>query len=377
MTPKRYDASSVRQLAALVEEVAPRDPARWDARARVLGGGGVMVQVSRQRADQLWMVVGMLDRAVGRDEMPARASRSAAQLFTWAALRPFWELAAAGELRAVGVVGRPLPLATQRVVLDCLHILARLAVPGKRVRLPVLPQAGVKETLPQKSLAALYRGMVDLAGSSTVEWEGAGLRFEDRARVLAMVAVLVDAAPRSGEMAAMRLDDLAGGEVAVRVRRRQQKAASNRAEEIAAVAEVHPSTVRAVLGGQLERMSEATRQRVLSAAAEVGPAPEVEWFELREGSRVAVRRWLEVRQQLVDQVPLTGGRTALWVSLVPSKAGPAGIPLGAEGLREGYARGVRALNWVMAGQHGWEPLPTTMEQVRRSVTAVPLEELPG
>ncbi|WP_157902915.1 hypothetical protein [Streptomyces jeddahensis] len=31
--------------------------------------------MSRQRADQLWMLVGMFDRAVGREEMPGRASQ--------------------------------------------------------------------------------------------------------------------------------------------------------------------------------------------------------------------------------------------------------------------------------------------------------------
>lgn len=174
----------------------------------------------------------------------------------------------------------------------------------------------------------------------------------------------------------MRLDDLAGGLEAVGVRRRQQKAPPNRVEEISALAEVHPATVSAVLRGRLEQMSEATRQRVLAAVEELGPRPEVEWYALREGSRVAVRRWLKVREGLVEQVPLTGGRSALWVSLWPSKAGPPGIPLRPQGLRQAYARGITALNFVMAGSYGWEPLPVKMEQVRRSVTAVPLEDRP-
>ncbi|MGW2843976.1 helix-turn-helix domain-containing protein [Streptomyces sp. NPDC001274] len=371
-----YSALSVRQLAALVERVAPRDPARWDGRERVPGAGGVLIQVSRQRADQLWMVVGMFDRAVGRDEMPGRSSRTAEQLFTWAALRPFWDLAAAGELRARGEVGRPLPLASQRVVLDCLQMLARLAVPGKQLRLPVLPQPELKATVPDRSLASLYRGLVDMAGTGPLERDGTALTYEDRTRLLAMVAILLDAAPRSGELAAMRLDDLAAGEAAVGVRRRQQKGAPNRAEEIAALAEVHPATVLAVLRGRLDQMSEATRQRVLAAVDELGPAPEVEWYLLREGSRVAVRRWLEVREGLVEEAPLTGGRTGLWVTLHPSKAGPPGITLLPDGLRRAYVRGITALNFVMAGMHQWEPLPVKMEQVRRSVSAVPLEARP-
>ncbi|MFB7919094.1 hypothetical protein [Streptomyces sp. NPDC056061] len=95
-----YSAPSVQRLAALVNQVAPRDPARWDDRERVPGAGGVPIQVSRQRADQLWMVVGMFDRAVGREDMPGRSSQAVEQLFTWVALRGFWDLAVAGELRA-------------------------------------------------------------------------------------------------------------------------------------------------------------------------------------------------------------------------------------------------------------------------------------
>ena len=140
---------------------------------------------------------------------------------------------------------------------------------------------------------------------------------------------------------------------------------------------LHPSTVAKVLSGLGHDRSLRTEARVLEAANALGPVPEVEWFELREGSRVAVRRWLEVRQRLVDQVPLTGQKTALWVSLTASKAGPTGIPLRAQGLRQGYARGITALNWVMAGEHGWAPLPTTMEQIRRSVDVIPLLEPPA
>ncbi|MFC9626297.1 hypothetical protein ACFTXM_42220 [Streptomyces sp. NPDC056930] len=104
--------------------------------------------------------------------------------------------------------------------------------------------------------------------------------------------------------------------------------------------------------------------------------PEVEWYPLREGSQVAMRRWLKVWQQLVESLPLEGAKTALWVSLVPSKAGPPGVPLRAQGLRQAYARGITALNRVMAGSYGWEPLPTTMERVRRSAEVVPLEARP-
>ncbi|MFJ3283369.1 helix-turn-helix domain-containing protein [Streptomyces halstedii] len=358
MTPKQYSASSVRQLAAVVD--------------------GMAGEVSEGRVRQLRMVVGMFDRAVGRDEMPACASRSAAQLFTWAALRPFWVLAVAGELRHWEKdIGKPLPVWSQRVVRSCLEALAaQVLPPGKRVRLPELEVPELKATVPGRDLDSLYRGMVDLAGRGPLVRDGTALSVEDRARLLAMVAILLDAGPRSGEMAAQTVADLAPGEAAVAVRRRSQREDQYRAREIAAMTGLHPRTVSMVLSGLGHDRSEVTEARVLEAANALGSAPEVEWFELREGSRVAVRRWLEVRQGLVDQVPLTGQKTALWVSLVPSKAGPAGLPLRAQGLRQAYARGIVALNWVMAGEYGWEPLPTTMEQVRRSVDVVPLLEPP-
>ena len=358
MTPKQYSAPSVRQLAAVVD--------------------GMAGEVSEGRMRQLRMVVGMFGRAVGRDEMPARASRTAAQLFTWAALRPFWALVAAGELRHWEKdVGRPLPVTTLRVVRNCVEILADRVLPaGRQVRLPELDVPELKPTVDGRSLDSLYRGMVDLAAQGPLVRGGTVLSPEDRARLLAMVAVLLDAGPRSGEMARQTLADLAPGEVAVGVRRRSQRRDEYRAGEIAAVTGLHPRTVQMILGGAHDR-SLGAEARVREAAAALDPVPEVEWFELREGSRVAVRRWLEVRQRLVDQVPLTGGRSALWVSLVPSKAGPAGLPLRAQGLRQGYARGVTALNWLMAGEYGWSPLPTTMEQVRRSVDVVPLLESPG
>ncbi|MGW1468530.1 hypothetical protein ACWCPT_29810 [Streptomyces sp. NPDC002308] len=358
MTAREYSAPAVRRLAAVVDAMAG--------------------EVSASRLRQLRMVVGMFDRAVGRDEMPVSpVVRSPARLFERPVLGAFWGLAEAGELRYLEKdVGKPLPDWTLRIVRDCLKVLAGWVLPAqKAVALPSVANPGVKATVAPRALDALYRGMVDLAGRGPLDRDGTTLSFEDRTRLLAMVAVLVDAGPRSGELQALRLADLAPGEEAVRVRRQQQKAVPNRVEEIAALAKVHPATVLAIVHGMPERRSEATRQRVLAAVAELEPLPEEEWYPLREGSRVAIRRWLQVRQGVVDSLPLEGARTALWVTLVPSKAGPAGLPL--QRLEKAFARGVTALNWVMAGQFGWEPLPTTMEQIRRAVDAVPLDGPPA
>lgn len=373
-----YRYASVRQLAAVVERMAPRDPAVWEGRQLVPGAAGLPVQVSQARAKQLWALVGMYDRAVGTLPEAVLSKRSARRLFEDEAIDAFWELAEAGQLRMRAQdVGRPLPLASLGVVRDCLAIVARLVVPDRGVLLPVVEWPQLKETVDGRSRAALYRGLVDLAAEGPLERQGLGLSQADRTRLLAMVAIVLDAGTRSGELAALRLGDLADGLSAVGVRRRQQKAGPNRAGEIAAAAGVHPRTVQAMLGGQWEKASEATRLRVLAAVEELEPLPEVEWYALRDGTRVALRRWLEVREQIVDALPIEGGRSALWVTLRESVAGPAGITIRPGGLRTAYSRGITALNYVMAGEYGWSPLPTTMEQLRRAVDVEPLLEPPG
>lgn len=371
---RQYSASSVRQVAAVVERVAPRVRERWESREPVPSVGGVLLQVSRQRADQLWMVVGMWDRAVMREEVPDRARRAAAQLFTRPALRAFWDLAAAGELRArADDVGKPLPLATLRIVRDVLGILAELVVPDRAVMLPVVEAPELKATVPARDRAALYRGLADLAAAGPLARDGIGMSAVERARVLAMVGIVLDAGTRSGELAALRLDDLAPGLKAVGVRRRQQRAPADRTDEVAALAQVHPSrVVDALAQSPARRVSEATRQRVLAAVDALEPLPEVEWYALREGTQVALRQWLEARERVVEALPLEGGRSALWVTLRASKSGPPGVTLGPRGVWAAYTKGIRALNFVMAGRYGWSPLPTRMEQLRRAVEAEPL-----
>lgn len=371
-----YQYASVRGLAAAVERVAPRDPERWDGRAPIRGAGGLPVLVSDVRARQLWALVGMYDRAVGTVPESVLSKKSARRLFEDEAVEAFWQLAVAGKLRRWEKdVGKPLPLASRQVIRTCLGVVADLVVPGGSVLLPVLDEVPLKATVDPRAQAALYRGLVDMAGDGPLEREGLHLSAADRSRLLAMVAIVLDSGTRSGELAALRLDDLADGLAAVRVRRRGQRPV-NRVDEIAALAQVHPSSVRAVLNGYVEARSEETRRRVEAAVANLPPLPEVEWYPLRDGTRVAVRRWLETRESLVDALPVEGGRSALWVTLQPSKAGPAGITIRAQGLRQAYARGVEALNWLMAGEFGWEPLPTTMEQLRRAVVVEPLQEPP-
>jgi integrase len=365
----------VRQLAAVVERVAPRDPARWDGREKAPGVGGVPVQVSPERGKQLHMVVGMFDRAVRREEMPGRAARSVGQLFTPPALRAFWQLAVDGQLRHWEKDhGKPLPIASQRTVRDCLKILAGLVVePGKRVRLPVVEQPGLKPTVGAGQVTALYRELVDLAGSGPLEREGLGIKAQERARLLALVSVVLDTGARVGELERMNVDDLAEDLSEVTVTRRPQNPGVGY-EEVAYRLGVSRSSVARVAGGGTDpHVSEALRQEVLREVEAIrAEGPRVERYALREGTRVALRRWLAVRDELV--APLEGGKSALWVTVLASKAGPPGVRIRAQGLGQSYARGVHAINWLMAGQPGWEPLPVRMEQLRRSVDAEPLED---
>lgn len=380
-----YSAPSVRQLAAVVAKVAPRDPAKWESREKVPGAGGVLVQVSAERGRQLHMVVGMWDRAVGHESMPGRARRKADQLFTPPALRAFWALAVDGQLRRWEKdVGKPLPVASQRTVRDCLRILAGLVVPaGKRLRLPVVEEPELKPTVAPGQLVALYRELVDLAGGGPLERDGLGIKAQEHARLLALVSVVLDTGARVGELAAMNVDDLADDLAWVRVVRRGQNQQEAPVEEVAYRLGVSVRTVRRVVaGGSGSHVSEQLRQEVVRELEAVAAEdPRVERYRLREGSRVALRRWLSVREGLVSGVGpvtgvdggLTGGKSALWVTVFPSKAGPPGVRIRPQGLGQSYARGIGAVNFVMAGSPGWEPLPVRMEQLRRAVDAEPLE----
>ncbi|MFZ4136995.1 hypothetical protein [Streptomyces koyangensis] len=334
-----YEVRSVRNLAALVEQVAPRDRDEWETRQPVLVRRGsprrdVWEQVSRSRAEQLWAVVGMFDRAVKHPSMPERArTRGMDQLFTWAALDAFWELAVPGELRARAEDrGKRLPVASQRMVRDCLAILARLVVPERRVRLPKLPQAPARAVTRPAQEQELLHHLLRLAADGPAGgyvWQQR--QADARVRTLAVAGVAVDTRSRVSELTAIRVSDLGEGLRSVRVRRRPQNSA-------------HLPVVE-------------------------------EELPLSESTRDALARWLEVRERLVSG--LEGGRVeALWVRVSPVRpaAGePAGLPVSELWLQQMYSRGVRSLNSVMAGVVGWEPLPVSLESLRRAV--VPQEEV--
>lgn len=302
---------------------------RRTARARVLDRrvDALAGEVSASRARQLRMVVGMWDLALdGWPEDAPAPGRAAGDLFAEPVLRAFWGMAAAGRLRTRGDgAARPLPPATRRVVRDCLGILADVVVPGREMWLPEIAQPRPKATVPSGQLGVLYRKLADMASDAPVERAGVSLSVQDRVRLLAMVAVVLDTGARSGELETMRMQDLAEGEGELLVHRVPQNGDHLAYDDVCA---------------------------------------------LREGTRVALRRWLRVRAGLVAALEGAPPR-ALWVSLRANQWQPApGFALRAQGIQKAYARGAVALNGLMAGREGWEPLPTTLEQVRRAV-AVP------
>lgn len=333
---------------------------------------GLVDGVSPSRARQLRMVAAMWARAL--EQWPQGVARPARLrgLFGDEALRAFWDLAVTGRLRMrEGDVGRAPSGATLRVVRDCLGILAARVRPGEAVWLPKVPQPEPKAVVPAAQLPLLYRKLADMASDAPVERAGIALSLEDRVRLLAFVAVVLDTGARSAELAAMRLADLGEGEGALWVRRRPQNASALPHRVVAGEAGVGEDVVQRVMAGR-GGVSPGAGERVRAALERLGEGgPAVERYVLRPGTGVALRRWMRVRAGLVAR--LEGTQSALWVSLKANQwQGEPGFALRPQGIRKAYTRGAVALNGVMAGRYGWSPLPTTLEQLRRTVDVEPL-----
>ena len=174
----------------------------------------------------------------------------------------------------------------------------------------------------------------------------------------------------------------------------QQNIADDRSQ---AIADSYPDNSSWVRGRALWRMLLATKGRsgelqaqtiwdlaptlgwVRLVRAPQGPSPAagtVELWPLSRDDQTAVRAWLGLRNILVAQ--LQGSSQALWVSVRANHVtGPdgisqprrAGMPLMDKGLRLAYGEFARHINQTTEQQPGWEPIPRTMEQLRRSLDA--------
>ena len=269
------------------------------------------LRVGEARRRQLGMVRGELQRALARGALPVGARRSLQRLLEPEALTPYVRLARSGQLRARRVKGGSPPTsdATNEARAQCLDLLCEAyGLPAPRLgaggRVPPQPTPAFGD------LAALRRQLDQDLG---------GYMSPGQTRLTAVVALVLDAAPRSGELVAMRLHHLRPG--AVYVDRRPQG------------------------GGE----------------------PDGDWFELSPVAAAALGRWLPLRKEFVDR---THGTSKLWVSLHPNHDGlldadgqatlrPAGVPLEEKGLTDSYATG--------RVRYGLAKLPPKLEQLRRAV----------
>ncbi|MFE0683446.1 hypothetical protein ACFW17_21875 [Streptomyces sp. NPDC058961] len=130
--------------------------------------------------------------------------------------------------------------------------------------------------------------------------------------------------------------------------------------------------------GELVRLTTGSLAPDLSTVTIVrraqGGGSVTETVPLSPSTQLALRRWLEIRDEVVGA--LTGDVKALLVTVHGGGPQPAdhhgprppGLPLSDDSLRGWYAATVAKLNEETAGQYGWwEPMPRTLEALRRGV----------
>ncbi|MFH8805627.1 hypothetical protein ACH4F6_39890 [Streptomyces sp. NPDC017936] len=286
------------------------------------------LRVGEARRRQLAMVRGELERALARGGLPVGARRSLRRLLEGEALTPYLRLAESGALRSRQVAGGcpPTSQATNEARSQCLDLLRKAyGLPplrrgaGGRVPLRPTPDHG--------TLRALRRRLDEHLGTAM----SPGLT-----RLTAVLALVLDAAPRAGELTSLRLSHLADGNRAVYVERRPQRGAAG---------------------------------------------TDSAWFPLSPVGRAALERWLAVRRHLVERAH---GTSRLWVSLSVNHAGtppedgppvlrPPGMPLEEKGLLLSYRAGRARYDLVAL-------LPPKLEQLRRAVLdqtpPLPLDDAP-
>lgn len=271
------------------------------------------------RARQVNWVAGEYGRALERPEHPLGEDATVEDLFTRGHVERYLELAGAGALRLRAARDRKKDSGhSAKIRLEVLRLLVRALGIEDVAALPPQPDPPKKEPVAERPRALLreqLRRLADAPGASP-----------GRIRMLAIGAIVCDTGVRAGEQCACTVGDLSPTVEELRVVRCPQGA------------------------GAAEAYTEVVALSGLS--------------------RDAVRRWLPERRVLMARVG--GTATALWVSLHGNhrdgRRVPAGTPLQPRGLARAWTRAVAETNEAMAGEPGWEPLPTRMEQLRRGVT---------
>jgi integrase len=269
------------------------------------------------RRHQLGMVRAELAQALAGGALPSTAHLSLTGLLADDALRAYARVAATGALRTRLVRGQrpPTAAATNAARLSCLDQIREAA------GLPPL-QWGRPEPVDPRP--------VPLAGQITALRRHLDHQLTARAstpgqiRLHALIALVLDTAARSGELADRRLTDL------------------------------DLDARRLVLLRQPQHGTDTPSQH--------------ETLPLTRLSVAAVERWLPVRARLVERAH---GTSRLWVSLRPNHDGatepaapvvrrPPGMPLEERGLLRSYQQGRAAYGLQ-------DLLPPKLEQLRRAV----------
>ncbi|WP_244900304.1 hypothetical protein [Streptomyces nanshensis] len=278
-----------------------------------LGGTG------EARRRQLRWVRGELQRALDQGALPVTARRSLRRMLEEPALGAYVRLAESGALRQRIVAGgTPPTTATSNAArLQCLDLLR------ETVGLPVLHLGSgampLREAADASVLTALRRQLDQYLG---------GPMSPGLTRLTALLAVELDTAARSGELAALRTTHLAPEGTEVYIERRPQHGTGQAADE---------------------------------------PG---EWITTSALTRAALERWLPVRHSLVQR---SHGTSKLWVSLRWNHTGvseeetptirPPGMPLEENGLISSYRRGRQRYTGLRS------LLPPKLERLRRAVEA--------
>ncbi|MFE2093710.1 hypothetical protein [Streptomyces sp. NPDC059460] len=272
--------------------------------------------VGEARRRQLRMVRGELERALARDALPVAARRSLQRLLEEESLAPYMRLAESGALRHRRVGGGYPATSepTNEVRRKCVDLLR------EALGLPALHLGGGEVPLQPAPEAATLSAL-----SRQLDQYLSGAMSAAQTRLTALLAIALDTAARSGELADLRTTHLGEDNTAVYVERRPQG------------------------GGTIEG----------------------EWVETSALTRAALERWLEVRKDLVLRAH---GTSRLWVSLWMNHDGvlddegrtvirPPGMPLQENGLVTSYRVGRLRYEGLR------QLLPLKLEQLRRAVDA--------
>ena len=267
---------------------------------------------SPSRVRQLRWVVSEL--TVHAATLPQGRPTTTADWFDPEFVTGYLRAADGGELRSRASARRPSPDATRRIRRACLRLLAQAA--------------GLEDPVPASVGVALppLRPRVDdqAANGALRHWRSRASTRNARpadVRTAAMAVLVREADMRSGELAALKPEDLDLAEGTVTYQPR-------------------PPSTRSLPPERTVRLS--------------GPAV------------ATLKQWLAVRTEPTHKTPRT---RSLWVSLAANHDGhgvrrPAGMPLQPTGLRRAHARAVAALNADLVGASGFEPLPRTVGQLR-------------